>query len=208
MRRNRAVAGYDRTHMFAMGFVYELPFGPNKSWAQSGPLSALLRGWQTNGAFSAYTGTPFTVSASGAELNMPGTNQTADQVKPGKVRILGEIGANKAWFDPLAFAQPAGVRFGTTGRNTMRGPGMWNLDLSLFRTFALTESLKMEFRAEAFNATNTPKFSNPGASVNSMSLNPDGTIRALNNFSSITSTLPQLASPSERQFRFGLRLSF
>jgi len=208
MRRNRAPAGYDRTHMFTMGFLYELPFGPDKRWAQSGPASWLLRGWQTNGAFAAYTGTPFTVFASGAELNMPGTSQTADQVKPGKVRILGEIGANKPWFDPLAFAQPTGVRFGTTGRNAMRGPGMWNLDLSLFRTFSLTEQLKMEFRAEAFNVTNTPKFANPANNVAAMALNPDGTIRTLNNFSSITSTLTALATPTERQFRFGLRFSF
>jgi len=207
LRRNRAVAGYDRTHMFTMGFVYELPFGPGKTWSQSGPASWLLRGWQTNGTFAAYTGTPFTIGASGAELNMPGTSQTADQVKP-EVQVIGEIGPNKTWFDPLAFRQPTGVRFGTTGRNTLRGPGMWNLDLSLFRTFALGERLKMEFKAEAFNATNTPKFANPGANVAAMSLNPDGTIRALNNFSSITSTLTGLATPSERQFRFGLRLSF
>ncbi len=208
IRRNRAVAGYDRTHMFTMGFVYELPFGPNKTWARSGPLSQLLRGWQTNGIFSAYTGTPFTVSADGAELNAPGNSQTADQVKSGKVNVIGEIGPNKMWFDPLAFAQPRGVRFGSTGRNTMRGPGLWNLDLSLFRTFALTERLKMEFKAEAFNATNTPKFANPGANVAAMRLNPDGSIQTLNNFSSITSTLTGLANPSERQFRFGLRLSF
>jgi hypothetical protein len=208
IRRNRAVAGYDRTHMFTMGFVYELPFGPNKTWAQTGWLSQLLRGWQTNGVFSAYTGLPFTVFADGAQLNAPGNAQTADQVKSGKVKILGEIGPNKMWFDPLAFAQPTGVRFGTTGRNTMRGPGLWNLDLSLFRTFTLNERFKLEFKAEAFNATNTPKFANPGANVAAMRLNPDGSIQALNNFSSITSTLTALATPSERQFRFGLRLSF
>ena len=208
LRWNRAPAGYDRTHMFTMGFLYELPFGPNKPWAQSGPLSWLLRGWQTNGVFSAYTGLPFTVYADGAQLNAPGNAQTADQVKSGKVKILGEIGPNKMWFDPLAFAQPTGVRFGTTGRNTMRGPGLWNLDLSLFRTFTLNERFKLEFKAEAFNATNTPKFANPGANVAAMRLNPDGSIQALNNFSSITSTLTDLATPSERRFRFGLRLSF
>jgi len=208
LRWNRAPAGYDRTHMFTMGFLYELPFGPNKPWAQSGPLSWLLRGWQTNGVFSAYTGTPFTVTADGSALNAPGNVQTADLVVSGKVRVLGEIGPNKMWFDPLAFAQPTGVRFGTTGRNTMRGPGLWNLDLSLFRTFTLNERFKLEFKAEAFNATNTPKFANPGANVAAMRLNPDGSIQALNNFSSITSTLTDLATPSERRFRFGLRLSF
>jgi hypothetical protein len=208
MYRNRATAGYNRAHMFTMGFVYEMPFGPGKSLVTSGPLSWLLRGWQTNGGFVAYTGTPFTISANGAELNAPGNTQTADLVKPGKVEILGEIGANKSWFDPLAFRQPTGVRFGSTGRNTMFGPGLWNIDLSLFRTFNVTERLKTEFKAECFNITNTPKFANPGSGVASMVLNADGTVRTLNNFSSITSTLGNLAAPSERQFRFGLRLSF
>ena len=144
----------------------------------------------------------------GTELNAPGNAQTADQVTPGKVSIPGEIGANKSWFDPLAFRQPTGVRFGSTGRNALIGPGMWNANLSLFRTFKVTEKVKTEFKAETFNLTNTPKFSNPGANVASMVLNGDGTIRTLNNYSSITSTLPNLAAPSERQFRFGLRVSF
>ena len=208
MHRNRAEAGYNRAHMFTMGYVYELPFGPGKSWVTGGPLSWILRDWQTNGAFVAYTGTPFTISAAGTELNSPGNAQTADLVVPGKVNVLGEIGANKAWFDPLAFRQPTGVRFGSTGRNTLYGPGLWDLSMSLFRAFSVTERLKGEFKAECFNISNTPKFSNPGANVASMVLNQDGTVRTLNNFASITSTLPNLAAPSERQFRFGLRFIF
>lgn len=208
MDRNRAVAGYNRAQMFTFGFLYEMPFGPGKAWATSGPASWLLRGWQTNGTYAAYTGTPFTVSAAGTSLNAPGNSQTADLVAPGKVKVLGEIGANKSWFDPLAFRQPIEVRFGTTGRNTMFGPGLTNLDLSLFRNFKITEKVMVEFKTECFNISNTPKFSNPGANVSSMSLNADGSVRTLNNFSSITSTLGGLANSSERQFRFGLRLSF
>lgn len=207
LRRNRAVAGYDRTHMFTLGFLYDLPFGPGHRLAQSGAASWLLRGWRTNGVYNAYTGTPFTISADGASLNAPGSSQTADQVL-GKVAVIGEIGANKPWFEPLAFRQPTGARFGTTGRNTLRGPGMWNMDLSLFRTFSFTERWKMEFKAEGFNITNTPKFANPAANVANMRLNADGSLQSLNNFSSITGTLTALTSPSERRFRFGLRLSF
>lgn len=208
MYRNRALAGYNRTQMFTLGYVYELPFGPNKALANSGALSYLLRGWQTNGMFSAYTGTPFTISAAGTELNAPGNAQTADQVKSGKVRILGGIGANTSWFDPLAFRQPVGVRYGSTGRNVLFGPGIVNLDMSLFRSFKFRERFDLEFKTECFNISNTPKFSNPAANVASMSLNPDGSIRTLNNYSSITSTLDGMATPSYRQFRFGLRLQF
>ena len=92
-QRNRAVAGYNRTHMFTMGFVYEMPFGKGRVYARNGFPSKLLGGWQTNGTFVAYTGTPLTVTASGTDLNAPGNGQTADQVKP-EVAILGEIGAN------------------------------------------------------------------------------------------------------------------
>jgi len=194
--------------MFTLGFVYEMPFGAGRRFATSGPASLLLGGWQANGNFATYTGTPFTVTANGAELNAPGNTQTADLVASGSVKVLGEIGANKPWFDPLAFRQPTGVRFGTTGRNTLYGPGIFNLDLSLFRTFRITERLRTEFKVECFNVTNTPKFANPSANVGSMVLNSDQTIRSLNNFSSITNTLTNAGVPSERQFRFGLRLSF
>ena len=81
-QRNRAVAGYNRTHMFTMGFVYETPFGKGRMYARNGFASKLLGGWQTNGTFVAYTGTPLTVTASGTDLNAPGNSQTADQVKP------------------------------------------------------------------------------------------------------------------------------
>ncbi|MCC6265441.1 MAG: TonB-dependent receptor, partial [Bryobacterales bacterium] len=205
--RNRAVAGYNRGQMFTLGYVYEMPFGPGKTLASEGVLSHVLRGWQTNGTFSMYSGSPFTISASGTSLNAPGNSQTADQVKE-TVEKPGKIGSNTSWFDPLAFRQPTGARFGSTGRNIMTGPGIVNLDMSLFRTFKFGERFSMEFKAECFNISNTPKFSNPSGNVAAMSLNGDGSIRALNNYSSITSTLGGLSTPSERQFRFGLRLAF
>jgi hypothetical protein len=75
--------------------------------------------------------------------------------------------------------------------------------MSLFRDFSVVERIKIQFRAEAFNLTNTPMFNNPNASVSSATFNSDGTIKALNGFSQITS-----AQPAERQIRLGVRLSF
>jgi outer membrane receptor protein involved in Fe transport len=202
IHRNRAAASYDRTHMFVLGAVYELPFGAGKPFATGRWGSRILGGWQTNALFSAYTGTPFTVTASGTSLNAPGNLQTADQVNA-EVRKIGNIGAGQSFYDPLAFRAVTDVRFGSTGRNILRGPGMGNFDLSLFRTFMLTERWRLEFKAESFNFTNTPHFLNPAANVSNMSLNPDGSVRSLGNFLSVTSALND-----ERQFRFGLRLSF
>jgi hypothetical protein len=94
------------------------------------------------------------------------------------------------------------VRFGSSGRDILRGPGLFNTDLSMFRTFTVTERFKLQFRAEAFNFTNTPQFGNPGATASAPTRNADGSIKALNGYTEITS------ASGERQLRFALRLSF
>ncbi|MGH9628696.1 MAG: TonB-dependent receptor domain-containing protein, partial [Bryobacteraceae bacterium] len=200
--RNRALAGYDRTHILQFGWVYDLPFGPGRKWANSGLTSLLIRDWQINGNFSSYTGTPFTVTASGASLNAPGNSQTADLVTA-EVKKLGDVGRNVAFYDPLAFRAVTDARYGSTGRNILRGPGLINTDLSIYRSFPIKESVQLQFRAEAFNATYTPHFNNPGNNASNMRLNADGTVGNLGNFMSITG-----ARSDERVFRFALRLQF
>jgi hypothetical protein len=193
--RNRATASHDIPHVFQLGYVYELPFGADRKWATAGAAKALLGGWQINGMFSAYQGRPFMLSSSGSSLNMPGNSQTPDQVKP-TVAKFGKAGDDGTWFDTTAFAPVTEVRFGTVGRNTMRGPGVVNVDLSLFRTFRLTERYKLEFRAESFNLSNTPHFSTPTSSVNSAT------------FGRIYSTQSADVMGGSREFRLGLRLGF
>ncbi|HWR53677.1 MAG TPA: TonB-dependent receptor, partial [Bryobacteraceae bacterium] len=193
--RNRATASHDIPHMLQLAYVYDLPFGAGKKWAMSGASSAVLGGWQINGIFSAYQGRPYTVTASGSTLNMPGNLQTADLVKS-TVEELGMVGDDGTWFDTSAFARPTGVRFGNVGRNTMRGPGVVNTDLSLFRTFKLTERINLQFRGEAFNLSNTPHFGNPNGNRNS------------SNFGKILATQSADALGRSRELRFGLRLGF
>ena len=94
-----------------------------KKWATTGTSAAIFGGWQLNGIFAAYSGRPFTLTASDASLNMPGNMQTPDQVKE-NVEILGKVGDDGTWFDTSAFARVTDVRFGNVGRNTMRGPGV------------------------------------------------------------------------------------
>ena len=206
---NRAVMGFDRTHNFNTSFVIEAPFGKGKRyWNTGGLRSALAGGWQMNGLLSVYSGSPFSVSASGTSLNMVGSTQRADQIKP-KVEIFGNKGPGQSYFDPLAFAPVTEARFGNFGFNRMRGPGVRNFDFSLFRQFRLSERWKMQFRAEVFNLTNTPHFANPGANVSNLQLNPDGSIRNLGGFSSITGIRNTgREGLDERVFRFGLRFSF
>lgn len=199
--RNKALAGYDRTHNFELYGTYELPFGHGKSFASSGILAAIAGGWQVNAILSRASGTPFTVTSSGTSLDAPGSTQTADQILP-DVQILGHVGPNASYFNPAAFAPVTAVRFGTSGRNILRGPGLFNLNGSLFRTFRLRENLNLQFRAEALGLTNTPQFANPGSNVSSATFNGNGTISALNGYTVISS------STGERQLRFALKLLF
>lgn len=156
---------WDRTLNYTQSFVYQLPWGVGKKWMKSGPAAVVLGNWQMSGFLSLMTGTPFTVTASGSSLNTPGENQTANQV--GAVQILHGINVGNPWFSTASFAQPTGVVFGNTGRNILSGPGLFGLNLSLFKTFAIRERAKVEVRCETFNFTNTPQFGNPQGSITS-----------------------------------------
>jgi hypothetical protein len=203
---------FDRPHNFQASVVAELPFGPDKPFLNKGGIvSAIMAGWQVNGLFSAYSGAPFSIGADGASLNMTGSTQQADQVKS-EVAILGNIGPGQSYFDPLAFKSVTEARFGNAGYNSMRGPRVLNLDFSLYRQFKLSEGMTLQFRAEAFNLTNTPHFANPStanANVSNLQLNADGTIRNLGGFSSITTTANTGRDGiDERLFRIGVRFGF
>ncbi|MGH9584521.1 MAG: TonB-dependent receptor, partial [Bryobacteraceae bacterium] len=164
-QRNYARTDFDRTYTYVQSFVYQLPWGKGMHWMHSGPVSTILGNWQVSGIISAYSGTPFTITANGGQLNLPGSTQTADQVAP--VQVLNGISVGNPWFSTSSFAQPTGVRYGTAGRNIMSGPGLFSLNLSLFKDFKFKERWGLELRADSFNLTNTPEFSNPSGSITS-----------------------------------------
>jgi hypothetical protein len=208
--RNRSVAGYDRTHMWVSAFTYDLPFGTGQKFGAGNPVANfILGGWKTNGVFSAYSGAPFTVTAAALSLNAPGSTQTADQV--GELRKIGDVGPGTSYYDPSAFRDPnigrtAGTfRFGTMGRNAVRGPGFWRVDASMFKNFKISERFNMEFKTEVYNLTNTARFNNPQGNVSQQVTNQaTGVVSNINNFMAITTA----DRNQDRQFRFGLRLSF
>ena len=160
--RNWALANGDRAHVFQMAAVYQLP------WRTEGGHSivrTLINDWQINGILAMFSGAPFSVTADGTTLNTPGNTQTADLV--GTVTKNGAIGAAGTYFDPSAWAQPDGIRFGTARLNQFRGPAGRNLDLSVFRSFPLGGTRRVEARVEATNVTDTPKFANPTGNLQS-----------------------------------------
>jgi Carboxypeptidase regulatory-like domain/TonB dependent receptor len=202
---NTAISDIDRTHVMNIRSIAELPFGTGRRWLnEGGVLSAIAGGWQLNNLVSFRSGRPFSVTASGTSLNSPGSTQMADQVKD-DVEILGGVGRGNSYFDPFAFAPVTEARFGNAGFNTLRGPGVAQWDLSLFRQINLSGHRNVQIRLAAFNLTNRPQFNNPGSNRSSLQLNPDGSIRNLNGYTEITSTT---GSKSERQVRVGIRLGF
>mgnify|MGYP000190335953 FL=1 len=214
---NRAVLNIDIPHNFQWTGGYELPFGKGKRFdTHYGVTNAVVSGWQFSWLFSAFKGTPFSVAASGTSLNAPNNTQRADQVKA-DVKKLGGIGTGNPFYDPTAFAPVTTARFGTVGFNTLRSPGTVNLDAGIFREFRIKEGMTLQFRAEAFNATNTPHFAAPGTNVSSPSRDANGNITTnpttgllnLNGFMEITGTRSfGREGIDERIFRFGLRLAF
>jgi len=192
LKRQYGPSGFDRTHMITASHLYELPFGKGKPLlSQNRAAGAILGGWQLNGILRLATGTPFTASADATSCNCPGNSQFADAIAP--VTYPGGIGPGQPWFSTSSFAPPAPNRFGTAGRNTIRGPRLRNYDLSIFRIFRMTERLRLEYRAEFYNLTNTPHFSNPSGSSTSAT------------FGIVSSTL---SGYGNRQVQMALRLKF
>ena len=180
-QRNYARTDWDRTLTYVQSYVYQLPVGVGKKWLNRGPAAMVLGNWQIAGVLSAMTGMPFSVFASGSGLNTPGETQTATQVAP--VQVLHGINTGNPWFSTSSFTQPAGVTFGTSGRNILSGPGLFALNLSLFKSFKIRERAAIELRAETFNVTNTPEFTIGTGSGNSNTTTTSST------YGFVTSTL-------------------
>jgi hypothetical protein len=120
----------------------------------------LLKDWSFNGVVSYQTGFPFTVTQTGNRQSTGSATQRPDYV-PGQNPKLANPDPNR-WFNTDAF-QFSNLKFGATGRNTLRQPAMKTWDVGLFKEFPVTERQRFQFRLEAFNLFNTPQFSAPNA---------------------------------------------
>lgn len=192
IRINYAPVEYDRRHTFVNSVIYELPFGKGKPLLSSGAGSKLLGGWQVSSILTMMTGIPLVFSGGGA-LNAPGNSQVPNIIGP--FRVLHGIGKGNTWFDTSAFSKGPDNTLGTAPRIAFSGPGLFNLDASLFRRFPVSERVGLEFRAEAFSVTNTPQFSNPNTNFNSSS------------FGQVTSTRTA-PDGGNRSVQLGAKLTF
>jgi len=181
-------------------WVYELPFGKGKPFLSDGAMSKIFGGFQVAGSYTYAAGRPFTAFDSansssidiGEEQALP--NVIGTPVMPQTVTCWFYVSTNpgcKGITGTNAFSLPAPGVFGNSGRNNLRGPGLMDLDASVSRNFSIMERIKLQFRAEAFNLTNTVAFGLPNANVSGGS---PGVITSL------------AADP--RIMQFALRLSF
>lgn len=160
MRPDKALSDFDVRHRFVCSFLWEIP-GP-----AAGVGKWLLGGWQTNGIFLAQAGRPFTV-VSGQDRALSGTgtqrpNLTGDpKLDTGRPR--DERMAR--YFDPTKYVLPPLGSYGDAGRNSLIGPGDWNLDFALFKKFRLRETLELQYRWEMFNALNHANLGMPRSNI-------------------------------------------
>lgn len=171
--------GSDRRQIFNLALVAQTPKF-SSSW-----MNRILGNWNGSGIFTASTGAYANV-VDGSDVSLlgqrgvPGSggltdrpNQVGNPFQPGNLGTSTgcptTLHTLLAWFNSCAFVkQPVGT-FGNTGRNSLLGPGRWNFDASIWRTFVVTERLKMDLRFEGFNVFNHPQFGNPNVNLNSSS---------------------------------------
>lgn len=217
LSKSYATAAWDIRHNFTTSFNYELPFGRGKQFASGVNRvgNVLIGGWQSNGILTLRTGQPFTIAGTACQGNwgrcvpdlVTGKNPN-DAPAGGR-----SVGTNGLWFDTSAVQvayqnAAAGVYTGgNLGLQTNMGPPTRTMDFSLFKDFAFTERVRLQFRAEAVNLANTPIYSTPDASLGDAKLAATATAPAVNGNGNFGKVLGANVG-TERHVQFQLRLSF
>ena len=180
VRRDRGRSSFDARHNFVPTITYPFPFQ-----FQQKAVRWLLGGWTANGIGTFRSGEPFTGrygsnrSANGdrwspdrPNLNPGYSNNPTSGVTRGCTTATGKVipaglklGTPDLWFDPCAFSRPAQGTYGNLGRNTMTGPGFFNVDFSADKNFKVSERVNVQFRGEIFNLLDQAHFYAPSFNV-------------------------------------------
>jgi carboxypeptidase family protein len=184
---NRGPADYDVTHTFSSNWIYELPWAAQSGWG----------GWQISGILYLRSGLPLQITQAQSMLSTGITNNRPDT-------ICDPVLANPTigqWFNTACFKQTADATgtFGNTGRNSVRGPGQFNIDMSVIKNTKIG-GVASEARLEVFNILNHPQFANPNGQLGNAAF---GTISAM-----LASPSCALCGTTERQVQLALKLKF
>jgi len=168
LQAERGLSEFDTGRRLVGSFMYELPVGAGKAFLLPGVLNKILGGWQVGSILTFSDGTPTNVGSIGDSNNTGSANvPNATGISPIPQNQTAQHFWNIAAFDPT---NPAlSVNFGNAGRNVLFKPGLRQCDLSLMKNAIIREGHTLQFRFEAFNATNHPNWNAPGTDSRSSS---------------------------------------
>ena len=170
LRDSWGPSDYDVPVQLVLSYVYDLPFGKGKSYLnRPGILTQILGNWQTTGIVRFSEGTPFTIAAPYDVANVGGNSERASLVPGQKLLPSGFQQSPSLWFNPAAVTIFP-YTWGDLSRNILRGPGIDDWDLGLFKSIPIKEASRLEFRTEFFNAFNHPQFGQPNSTATSPTL--------------------------------------
>ncbi|AEU34453.1 TonB-dependent receptor [Granulicella mallensis] len=198
----RSSGDFDVRHVFNSNAVYELPFGPGKTFlSNSGIASEVFGRWSVTAIATARTGLPVNVTEDRSSSSVA-TGYTTSQ-RPNRVPgvSLTPPGGHKInqWINPAAFSLVTGSGYGDSPRNVARGPDLWQADFGLAKRIPLTEKMQLQFRTEFFNIFNRAQYGLPLADLSSPTT--FGQIVGAVNTGPVGTGTP-------RQIQFMLRLEF
>jgi hypothetical protein len=181
-------SNWDIRHRFVLGLLYDIPFFATRNPA----LRGMFGGWQMNSIVTAQTGLPFLVSTGTDTANTAAGGVYRPNLIAAPTDNCGDAHLTGCIASAAYALPPAGVYvYGNEGRNLLHGPGLFNIDYSLLKSFPIKERIHLQFRTEWFNIFNHPNFSNPAA------------VFGTGSFGNITST-----TTDNREIQFGLKLFF
>lgn len=185
---DRGPAGFDVRQTMTVNAIYEMPWARNRVYG----------GWSISGFFFARTGLPVNPVINRSAGNTP--NGSTANMRPDATGIspIPAMQIPDFYIDPAAFATPANRVWGNAGRNSLRGPGLWQADSALSKRTNLTESMNLDFRFEVFNLFNRSQLGNPQANFSNANF---GQIRT-------TANSGATGQGTARQLQFALRLNF
>ena len=169
LQAERSVSELDVPRALQLNTLYELPFGPGKAFlsTSNGLVSRLIGGWQIGGILTYRSGYPLSMSASviggATRPNSNGQNANLPEDRARSAKIA-------QWFNTDDFSIPPSFTYGNVSRTlpNVRGPALTNLDFTLLKDTHIAERANLQFRAEAFNALNTPHLWEPNTNINSV----------------------------------------
>ena len=187
---DRSVSGFDLPHIFSGSFVYDIPVGKGKQFSShNNAVDYIIGNWQLSGILSLHSGRPFDVTVSNGDTAGTGNGTERANLLMSDPYASGQ--GPLQWLNPAAFGVPALQTYGNLGRNSLRTPAFHNLDISLLRRFPIKDRANLEFRADAFNMSNSVVFGGPNSTLGNA------------NFGVITGT-----ANTERQIQFSMKLVF